>query len=72
MEAFVYHYGNLEALVNGYNAWFSTAVMSGIVAGAVQHFFAWRIFMLSHSRILAGCISVVRSVACSSAKDVCG
>ncbi|OSX58472.1 hypothetical protein POSPLADRAFT_1049305 [Postia placenta MAD-698-R-SB12] len=41
MEAFVYHYGNLEALVNGYNAWFSTAVMSGIVAGAVQHFFAW-------------------------------
>lgn len=67
MEAFVYHYGNLEALVNGYNAWFSTAVMSGIVAGAVQHFFAWRILMLSHSRVLAGCISVLSLFATAGA-----
>ena len=58
-DIFVYNYGDLDSLTKIYYAWFFVDVMCAIVSMAVQLFFAWRIYVLANSRIVAGVISLV-------------
>ena len=60
-EAFVYNYGKLESLTSYNNSWFSAPIMTGVVSFVVQCFFAWRIWMLSRSKVLTSVILFVRS-----------
>ncbi|KZT71211.1 hypothetical protein DAEQUDRAFT_737003 [Daedalea quercina L-15889] len=53
-QAFVYRYGQTEALTAIYNGWFSLPIMCAMVSVVVQGFFAWRIYMLSKIRVLVG------------------
>ncbi|PCH35666.1 hypothetical protein WOLCODRAFT_80737, partial [Wolfiporia cocos MD-104 SS10] len=59
MVVYVYEYGNLLALIEFHNAWFSVDVMCGIISATVQSFFAWRIYKLSGSRMISGLLAVV-------------
>ncbi|KAF8491762.1 hypothetical protein JB92DRAFT_2752710, partial [Gautieria morchelliformis] len=52
-------WGNLEALNNPQLIWFETPVMSGFISACVQLFFAWRVYILSKSKLLAGLISTL-------------
>ena len=42
----VYHFGDIETLTSFNTSWFSVPVMSGVVSGVVQFYFAWRIWVL--------------------------
>ncbi|PCH41709.1 hypothetical protein WOLCODRAFT_137556 [Wolfiporia cocos MD-104 SS10] len=59
MDVYVYHYGDQLALVEFHNTWFSATIMCGLISATVQCFFAWRIYQLSRSRVLAGCVVVL-------------
>ncbi|KAI0749980.1 hypothetical protein C8Q80DRAFT_1232843 [Daedaleopsis nitida] len=52
----VYHYGDIGSLTAFHSTWFSVPVMSAVVSFVVQCYFAWRIWVLSRSRILVGAI----------------
>ena len=58
-KIFVYNYGDTESLTEIYYGWFFVAVMCAIVSVTVQLFFAWRIFVLARSIVIAGVISLV-------------
>ena len=58
-EVFVYNYGDTESLTKIYYGWFFVAVMCAIVSVTVQLFFAWRIFVLARSVLVAGAITLV-------------
>ncbi|KAH9911988.1 uncharacterized protein B0H18DRAFT_286318 [Fomitopsis serialis] len=58
-EIFVYNYGDTNSLTKIYYAWFFVAVMCAIVSVTVQLFFAWRIYVLARSRIVAGVIALL-------------
>ncbi|KAH9945915.1 uncharacterized protein BXZ73DRAFT_72808 [Epithele typhae] len=45
-------WGDLNALTSPQWLWFDIPIMSALVSATVQCFFAWRIFILSNSRIL--------------------
>ncbi|KAH7928985.1 hypothetical protein BV22DRAFT_1030009 [Leucogyrophana mollusca] len=55
-DIYVYDYGEVSSLIAFHNTWFSSPIMEAIIAAAVQIFFAWRLYGLSKSRILAGVI----------------
>lgn len=59
-KIFVYNYGDTESLTKIYYGWFFVAVMCAIVSVTVQLFFAWRIFVLARSMLVAGVITLVR------------
>lgn len=58
-KIFVYNYGDIESLTEIYYGWFFVAVMCAIVSVTVQVFFAWRIFVLARSVLVAGAITLV-------------
>ena len=58
-ERFVYHYGDTKTLTREYIGWFTLPVICGVVSMVVQFFFAWRIYLLSRLRLLAGGIVAV-------------
>ena len=64
----MYRYGDVETLTSIYNGWFTLPIMCAMVSMVVQSFFAWRIYMLSKVRMLAGGIvfvsSLTESVVC--------
>ncbi|PCH36441.1 hypothetical protein WOLCODRAFT_146265 [Wolfiporia cocos MD-104 SS10] len=59
MQIYVYSYGNILSLIEVHNAWFALSIMCGVIASTVESFFAWRIYQLSRSRILASIIIVL-------------
>lgn len=62
-KIFVYNYGDTESLTKIYYGWFFVAVMCSIVSVTVQLFFAWRIFVLARSLLIAGAITLVRPLS---------
>ncbi|KAF8873112.1 hypothetical protein BD779DRAFT_1679370 [Infundibulicybe gibba] len=58
-DSFGSGYGNLTALGSAQLEWLSVPVLSGIVSCTVQMFFAYRIFVLSKSKVLALVICVI-------------
>ncbi|KAK0480963.1 hypothetical protein EDD18DRAFT_1113404 [Armillaria luteobubalina] len=63
---FGYGFGDLDTLTGMNDNWFSIPIMSAIVACIGQVFYAYRIFILSKSRIiliLVICVSLTSSVA---------
>lgn len=62
-DIYVYNYGSIASLTSYHSTWFSVPIMSAIVSFAVQCFFAWRIWVLSLSRLLTGIIIFVRHVS---------
>ncbi|PBK86608.1 hypothetical protein ARMGADRAFT_532740 [Armillaria gallica] len=63
---FGYGFGDIEALTAMHFNWLVIPIMSGVVSCAGQVFYAYRIFILSKSRIvpiLVICVSLISSVA---------
>ncbi|KAK0483068.1 hypothetical protein EDD18DRAFT_1432427 [Armillaria luteobubalina] len=63
---FGYGFGNLEVLVEIHFNWFVVPIMTAIVAFLGQCFYAYRIFILSRSRIIPTfiiCVSLTSTVA---------
>ena len=69
-DNFVYGYGSLTALTAFHNSWFSVTVMSSIASSVVQCFFAWRIYIISRSKLLTGIIVTVRAFLPRSSVDL--
>ncbi|KAK0484817.1 hypothetical protein IW261DRAFT_1560495 [Armillaria novae-zelandiae] len=64
--AFGYGFGDIEALTRMNHSWLTVPIMSAVAAGVGQVFYAYRIFIVSKSRIipiLVICISLTSSVA---------
>ncbi|PBK82335.1 hypothetical protein ARMGADRAFT_734995 [Armillaria gallica] len=64
--AFGYGFSDMDALTANNLSWFTVPIMSAVVAGVGQVFYAYRIFILSKSRIIPIfiiCISLINSVA---------
>ncbi|CCM00167.1 uncharacterized protein FIBRA_02195 [Fibroporia radiculosa] len=53
-RVYLYNYGNPEAVIGFEYTWFAVPVMGAIVSAVVQIFFAWRIYILSKLKLLAG------------------
>ncbi|OBZ73530.1 hypothetical protein A0H81_06410 [Grifola frondosa] len=45
-------WGNFESLTELYLTWFTLPVLTGVISATIQCFYAWRIYVLSTSRIL--------------------
>ena len=58
-EAFVYGFGDVGGLTQYHNTWFSITIMCPLVSGVTQTFFAWRIWTLGRSKILAAAVLFV-------------
>jgi len=58
-NAFVYNYGDINALLSFRFAWFGVPIMGAFVSAVVQCCFAWRVFILSRSYILSTAIVVL-------------
>lgn len=56
---FVDHFGDIGELTNICYGWLALAIMVAVVSMIVQGFFAWRIYMLSHLRVLVAVILTV-------------
>ncbi|KAH9942790.1 hypothetical protein B0H21DRAFT_810767 [Amylocystis lapponica] len=56
-DIYVYDYGNVASLIAFHNTWFSSPIMEAMISAAVQIFFAWRIYIVSKTMILAGGIA---------------
>ncbi|KAI0748356.1 hypothetical protein C8Q80DRAFT_1270777 [Daedaleopsis nitida] len=52
-------WGNTTTLDNPQWLWFDVPLISGIVSASVQIYFAWRIYVLSRSKILSGFIVLI-------------
>ncbi|PBK84754.1 hypothetical protein ARMGADRAFT_604348 [Armillaria gallica] len=65
-KAFGYGFGDVEGLTSMFDDWLTVPIMSAVAAGVGQVFYAYRIFILSKSRIIpifSVCISLTSSVA---------
>ncbi|KAK0449461.1 hypothetical protein EV421DRAFT_1996530 [Armillaria borealis] len=63
---FGYSFGDVEALTRMNYSWLTVPIMSAVAAGVGHVFYAYRIFILSKSRILpifVICVSLISSVA---------
>ncbi|KAK0474412.1 hypothetical protein IW261DRAFT_1595938 [Armillaria novae-zelandiae] len=63
---FGYGFGDIEALMGMHFNWLAVPIMSGVMAFAAQAFYAYRIFVLSKSRLIplfVLCVSLTSSVA---------
>ncbi|EED82829.1 predicted protein [Postia placenta Mad-698-R] len=66
-DIYVYNNGNVASMMATHDAWFAVPVMSAMVSCTAQIYFAWRIWVLARSHILAGIIIVsMPSTALSS------
>ncbi|KAF9564066.1 hypothetical protein CPC08DRAFT_748638 [Agrocybe pediades] len=61
-DAFARGYGNLNHLDKIGTIWFTVPIMSGVVAFAGQSFYAYRIHILSQSKIIAALILLLATV----------
>ncbi|KAK0226536.1 hypothetical protein IW262DRAFT_774035 [Armillaria fumosa] len=64
--SFGYGFGDLDALTNVHLNWLFVPIMGGIAASVGQSFYAYRIFILSRSRIVPAfisCVSLISFVA---------
>ena len=57
-----YNFGNPQSPIEMHNSWFAVPIMCSAVSVITQCFFAWRIYMFSKSRWLAGGVVAVRSL----------
>lgn len=55
---YVYSYGNVNVLTSFNNSWFSVVIMTAIVAAVVQILYAWRILVLTGTRVFSAVIAV--------------
>ena len=55
----VYNFGDIKSLTSYSSSWFCVPVMSGVVSGVVQFYFAWRIWVLGRSIPLVAVIIFV-------------
>ncbi|KAK1233595.1 hypothetical protein PQX77_003247 [Marasmius sp. AFHP31] len=55
---FAYGYGNMEALDGIHLIWFHACILPGFVAFTVQIYFAYRLFLLSRSKIISFLIAI--------------
>ncbi|KAK1227048.1 hypothetical protein PQX77_009958 [Marasmius sp. AFHP31] len=55
---FAYGYGNMKALDDVHLLWFHACVLPGLIAFTVQSYFAYRIFLLSRSKIISMIITI--------------
>ncbi|KAK0433779.1 hypothetical protein EV421DRAFT_2039976 [Armillaria borealis] len=79
-ERFGYGFGDIDALTASYFSWLTVPIMSGIVACVGQVFYAYRIFILSKSRIVpvfvisvsltSSVAALITGVFCLQAGDV--
>ena len=60
-DNFVYGYGDRAALTAFHNTWFSVTIMSSIASSVVQCYFAWRINVIGHSKLLTALVVTVSS-----------
>ncbi|KAK0236474.1 hypothetical protein EDD85DRAFT_642972 [Armillaria nabsnona] len=63
---FGYGFGDMDTLTTRHLSWFTVPIISAVAAGVVHVFYAYRIFILSKSRIIPIfiiCISLINSVA---------
>jgi len=56
---FIEAWGKPDQLLEYHLEWFDVPILAGTIASTVQIFFAWRVYILSQSRILAGVIILV-------------
>ncbi|KZT71374.1 hypothetical protein DAEQUDRAFT_724345 [Daedalea quercina L-15889] len=59
-----YNWGNFNGLTAAYLTGFELVIQSSIIASVTQCFYAWRIYVLGNSRILAGLIVAVSLLQC--------
>lgn len=69
-EVFVYNYGDAESLTKICYGWFFVDIMCSIISVTVQLFFAWRIFVLARSVLVAGAITLVCHLTFSVAAEI--
>ena len=55
----VYNFGDINTLTSYSSSWFCVPVMSGVMSGVVQFYFAWRIWVLGRSIPLVAVIIFV-------------
>ncbi|KAH9927324.1 uncharacterized protein B0H18DRAFT_1004114 [Fomitopsis serialis] len=58
-------FGNFEGLIAPYLMGFELGIQSAIIASVTQCFYAWRIYILSSSKILTGLIVCVSLLQCA-------
>jgi hypothetical protein len=58
-HAYAIGFGNLSQLESAQLEWLSVPILSGIVSCTVQMFFAYRIFLLSGSKVVGGIIAAI-------------
>lgn len=61
-DIYVYNNGNVASMMATHDAWFAVPVMSAMVSCTAQIYFAWRIWVLARSHVLAGIIIVLSLV----------
>ncbi|KAL0571030.1 hypothetical protein V5O48_010927 [Marasmius crinis-equi] len=66
-EKFVYGFGNFSGLDQLNLLWFDVVIMDGVVAFSVQLYFAYRLFLLSRSKILVAFIAIMALAQLSGA-----
>ncbi|KAH9833038.1 uncharacterized protein C8Q71DRAFT_860791 [Rhodofomes roseus] len=60
-----YSFGSFEGLTAAYLTGFELVIQSALIATVTQCFYAWRIYILSNSKILAGCIVCISLLQCA-------
>ncbi|PCH34932.1 hypothetical protein WOLCODRAFT_45078, partial [Wolfiporia cocos MD-104 SS10] len=60
-------FGDFAGLQNLYLLWFDLPILSGILSGATQCFYAWRIYVLSRSKIIGIFIVMLSLTQCGGA-----
>ncbi|KAG7091711.1 hypothetical protein E1B28_008112 [Marasmius oreades] len=67
MQTFGYGFGDLDAVDSVQTIWFHSGVLSGIIACVIQNYFAYRIYILSHSKIIPAVVSLLAWTQCVAA-----
>ncbi|KAG7086902.1 hypothetical protein E1B28_002820 [Marasmius oreades] len=67
MQTFGHGFGRLDVLNDVQNIWFHACVLDGIIACVIQISFAYRIYLLSHSKIIPAVVSLLALNQCAAA-----
>ncbi|EPS94418.1 hypothetical protein FOMPIDRAFT_1055081 [Fomitopsis schrenkii] len=59
LTIYCYNFGNPQSPIEMHNSWFAVPIMCSAVSVITQCFFAWRIYMFSKSRWLAGGVVIL-------------
>lgn len=63
----VYSWGNEESLVQLYLTWLTVPILTGLTSCVIQCFYAWRIYILSKSKVISGSIVLISLMQCAAA-----